>query len=352
MSFVLLGSAGQDGSGFSLKSDSWEPTLLGSEEGLEGFYCCCACLLPVEWRIIETSYPFLFLSGPVVVRDDEEPAPPLGTGDPSYIFFGMGGAGACCFTPPYELYPGYMELQVRCENPLKPEATPDDWRTLDSWVTQYGEPEHCFNCDGYDQTCCPSGTGKIYPPLPPCCTTTTLPPPPTTLPPPTGTTTTREPCIPIYPCPPVPPPPDCPPPNILYPIYRLFEDNCGRVHWCIVDWVCAPPPEPGPGEPPPPGDGCQGSYYCAQCPPVTIPQCPSGCYPQRLWGVVIVQCYCDGIPTNTRQIYCIVDYQCYCPPTTTTTTPGPTTTTTKPPSPGYPPPGYPLSINIDDLDFE
>jgi hypothetical protein len=296
MSFTLLGAGGP--SGFSLKSDSWEPTLLGSTEGLEGFYCCCACLLPVEWRIIETSYPLLMVSGPVIIRSGEEPAPPEGTGDPSYIFYGMGALGVCCFTPPYQNYPGYMELQVRCENPLKPETTIDDWRAVDSWVTQYGEPVHCFDCNGYQEPCCPGTTGRIYPPIPPCCTTTTTTPPPTPPPPTTAPPSTT---CPPFNCPPSPQPPICDPGCVPREIYQWFYDRCTNTRVrCVVAWYCdcgPPPPGPPPGPPGPP------------------PPPPPGTQP----------------PTTT----------------TTTTIPPPSTTTTKPPGPGYP-----LSIDVDDLDFD
>ena len=311
MSFVLLSKGPHDGSGFALSHDgSWPPTLLGSdsENPLEDLVCCCVCLLPVEWRIIETSYPQLFIQGPVVIRSGEEPAPPDGTGDPSYYFYGM-GQGFCCFTPPYELYPGYMELQVRCEQPIT--GKDYGWRTLDSWVTQYGEPVHCFACDGYDEPCCPSGTGKIYPPQPPCCTTTTIPPSTTsTTCDPSGTTT----------CPPEPPPPDCPSGCFPRAILGTFsvppgicDDTSGGRYTCILNWYCyCPPTQPPPGPPPGP-------------PPPPPPPPPPGTTP---------------------------------PPTTTTTTlpppPTTTTTTTKPPVPGYP-----LSIgdaisnmDLSDLDFE
>ena len=200
--FVLLSKSGIPTPG--LNSPFFPDTLLGTDNFPSGFDCCCACDIPVEWRIMELSYPYFYYSGPIVVRGTQSstdnrpdiPPPQHDESDeesPSYILAGL----PCCFYPPYFPYIGFMELQAKCINPITGEFK--GWHTLDDWTVLRGEPVHCF-AESYENPCC-TGTGRLY--TPGRCTQsptpepsgTVVPPPQTTLtpPPPTGTPTTSFP---------------------------------------------------------------------------------------------------------------------------------------------------------------
>jgi hypothetical protein len=183
--FVLLSKSGIPQPG--LNSPFFPDTLLGTDNFPSGFDCCCACDIPVEWRILELSYPYFYQSGPIVLRgeqdsSDDRPDGPTVDHDeseeesPSYFLEGL----PCCFYPPYFLYTGFMELQAKCINPITGEFK--GWHTLDEWTTVYGEPVHCF-AESFENPCC-TGTGRLYSPA--RCTQTPTEFPPTT---PSGETT-------------------------------------------------------------------------------------------------------------------------------------------------------------------
>ena len=200
--FVLLSKSGIPQPG--LNSPFFPDTLLGTDNFPSGFDCCCACDIPVEWRIMELSYPYFYQSGPIVLRgtqsqNDDRPDIPRPEHDesdeesPSYFLAGL----PCCFYPPFFLYIGFMELQAKCINPITGEFK--GWHTLDDWTVLRGEPVHCF-AESYENPCC-TGTGRLYSPgrctqsptaFPPSTdppqTTQTIPPPPGG----TGTWTTRS----------------------------------------------------------------------------------------------------------------------------------------------------------------
>ena len=121
--FVLLSKSGIPTPG--LNSPFFPDTLLGTDNFPSGFECCCACDIPVEWRIMELSYPYFYYSGPIVVRGSQSPSddrpdiPPPQHDEseeesPSYVLAGL----PCCFYPPYFVYIGFMELQAKCINPI------------------------------------------------------------------------------------------------------------------------------------------------------------------------------------------------------------------------------------------
>lgn len=312
------------------------------------FACCCSCDDPVEWRIIETSYPYIYnvgsLDGPLTCLDGSDPShgccsgrqggnntpnPPFTEGSPNTgqcpEEWCLGGL-PCKHEPAYWEYPGYMELQVLCKNRVTNEEL--GWFPIDQWVVQNGEPVHKFNCSGYPNPCCAGGNLVIDCE---CC-------------PPTGTGTTTLP-----PCPPVVDP-NCPP-GWGVQCVEYAEVHPGLI--CCVKSGCIPPPytttstsrtrRPGydccPRPPFPHSPDCgKGQYACCirYVPsPIQIPQCQDYGGKPRM---CCVEWSCCPSPTTTQPPPGTTTTTTTTNPpftttttTTTTTTLPPTTTTTKPP---------------------